>query len=465
MRFLLVDASRVLDGNGAPQESFSPTPSNGTIINEIGDGTVLSPKYPPPPDLPPDLPPYDIQFDPGGWPRHVGSVRFTVTPLTGTKETTVTDNFKPFAVSQALDGIFGAPDCLNKVAGTVTVMAELFSRPDARGRLLTKASITFRVSDNPAERTDFKRGPAAAETEAEVEVEVSTADGQASAAVALAGAAGAVGARSAAATLTSGSVSLQAHGDDEGPVDRPSIRTGEVHLEVAALPGNTPGTTSGPSEVTLAEAEGEAEVEVEAEAEARVGPGTAAAGAGSVVAVGATGVDAYLDAWGQPIAVPAESMIAADAASSTSTALSPSKLAVIADQASLQPLEPSRDSTSSLKTAHEPNSVEPVGWSKPGFALTLQVDTEAEVEVEVEVEAEAEAAAGEGAAAAAATGGVGVAAAGDFAAGGAYVSIATSTATNTVARPLPHVFVPNDNPDVSRQRQQDPQSSVLRTPR
>jgi hypothetical protein len=332
MRFLLIDASLVLDPEtGEPLEPRRPSDSNGEVINEIGgdpnarpeERTTLSLTYPcddppPGPDCEPDLPPYDIEFDPEEL-SGVETVVFTVTSTAfPNDEVTVIDNFAPYAVSRAEDGFFRSPEILNTPATEITVTARAYSRgiflddpstfdpADYEDSLRGTSEIVFSVTNDAMVQTEFNRAPEEAETESEVEVEVSAANGQATGAVALAAGAGAVGARSLVGALTSGSISLRALDADGDPVPQGTPIPGGI--TVAPAPGGTPtsGPPPAPDEVTLAEAEAEVEVEVESEAEVEVGERAAAAAAGTAITLGGTGVDAYVGADGGPVAVASE---------------------------------------------------------------------------------------------------------------------------------------------------------------
>lgn len=485
MRLLLIDASRVTNpATGQPFDPDRPSESNGTVINEIGNGTRLSPNYPPPPDNlrpgeeppPKDLPPYDIQFDPEGL-RGVESVVFAVT-VRGTT-TYFVDNVPPYAVSRAQDGFFRALPILNQPASSIKVTARAYSRdiyddpaalteavlaePLFVNSLRGETSVTFSVTADASVRTEFDRRAAdgtfdtAVEAEAESGTEARTfvSPNRSKAAVALASAGGARGAGALVGALTSASISLKALDTRGQPLPTGAVAPGGSAGTFPAEGGTpTPGLPPASSIVTRADAEAEAEVEVEAEAEARAIPSAAAAVAGTTVTLAGTGVDAYLRDDGLAIAVASESVLAVDAASSTATSLSPRRFEIetlptekeaasttpkqyaTANDSAIRQGSAEPDETTMMSTGAEPVEVE------TARVLVLQADTEAEVEVGTEAEAEARA--GEGSAAAAATGGTGVLAAGDFAAGAAYLTVATSAVTNTVRDAYPEVFLPEN---------------------
>ena len=468
MRFLLIDASsRRLVANDPT--TARPAASNGSVIGEIGGRvtpsgqttperfrSVLGTMYPCPagstdPGAPepctPDLPEFDIQFDPQGL-ENVGSVKFTIT-RNGTEIGSVIDNFAPYSVGGAEDGFFQMPDQFDE-AGLYTLKAEAFSLDDAGGVSEGMLTIEFRITNNPLVRTELSRKgqEREAEAEAETEVEAMGEAGIAAGSLAVAAAAAARGAGSVTQALVSGAVSLRTlPGPDvrvpRGRIDEVTCPPNPCPLPPAPLPTEQVAASG---QLARPSAEGEAEAEVESEAEAEVGLGSASAVAGTSVAVSATGVTSYLTRGGQTRAVAAESIVAVDGGSSTSTALSPVETGPT--QFPSEKPGATKEDTPSEGTVIEsaqPIDAQPGAAAQPApedYPVSLrpvaQLDTEAEVEVETEAEAEAEA--GIGAAAAAASGGAGVAVVGDFAAAAAHTSVATVTATNTVRREIPKVF-------------------------
>ena len=511
MQFLLVDASLQRGSNGNILQPDRPSDANGTVINELGGGSTLSVFDPEAMDLTTEsraLPPYDIQFDPGAL-ENVESVVFMVTNSNG-DSLTVIDNFAPYAVSEARDGFFRETAILS-TPGRLSITAQAYTRDiyeDATDPNLDlsqydafKKGSVLELTDEPnnpdgspgqqnaitvsnvaGEQTEFSRTgqQREAETEAETEVrafalgpvlteregpkgefilyqEPAVAEG----AVALAAAAAATGARALTQTLVSGSVSFDVGG--QAPSVPSSLDT------AAALPGTGGIDSPNPTANAVAKAaEGEAEVEIESEATTQAGFQSAAAVAGTSIATAASGVTPYLRDDGTTVAVAAESLIAIDAASSTSTsATAPGGQSEpgpypVDDSESVadDPAEEVDGEYESAEPASEQFTVQRASFSetppesdsemavdKAPPEVALQLDTESEVEVEAEAEVSVRTATD--AAAAAASGGAGVAVLGDLGSAAARTEAATSTVAGTLNGAYPAVF------DYDRDRRSD----------
>ncbi len=464
MRFLLIDASVVLDPDtGQPVQPTRPASSNGAVIGEIGTGSVLSLTYPcdstEPVGCVPDLPRFDIQFDPEG----LGGIQSVVFRLNG-QPIEPADNYPPYAVGYATDGFFEQPEVF-ETPGVYTLVAEAYAQDDGEGVLKGSFEITFDITDDPLVRTDLNRTgqerEAESEAEAEVEGEVTSAASIGS--VALAAAAAATGANALAQTLVSGSLSidrLRSRGGvalgggiveeacDVKPCETAVLDADGSESEALAIAAEDVSVAQKARRVRVLSAEGEAEAEVESEAEAEAMPGAASAVAGSAVAVSAAGISAFLDRSGRTFPVAAETLVAVDAASATSTTLSPVKVFEEQEaEASSEAAPATEPGTSPVSQTPTEDPVDQDG-DEDVAARTFALQLDTETEVEVEAEAEAEAAVADGSAAAAVSGGVGVAAVGDFAACAAYTSVVTSTVTNTVTQSLPKVFVLDADIDV-----------------
>lgn len=515
MQFLLVDASLQRDRNGNILQPERPSDANGTVINELGGGSTLSVFDPDVTDSATEsraLPPYDIQFDPGAL-ENVESVVFIISTTNEDfpDDLIVIDNYAPYAVSRAIDGFFEEVSIL-RAPGRLSITAQAYSRDiyedatdpnldltpyDAfkKGEALEltdepnnpdgtpgqQNAIT--ISDVAGEQTEFSRTGQQREAEAEAETEVrafavgpvlteregpkgeiilyqepAVAEG----AVALAAAAAATGARALTQTLVSGSVSFDVGGQTPSVPDR---------LATVPAPPGTGGIDSpNPTANAVAKAaEGEAEVEIESEATTQASFQSAAAVAGTSVATAASGVTPYLRDDGTTVAVAAESLIAVDAASSTSTSATapggqsePGPYLDASEPVADEPVsgeyefaEPASEQVmvqraSFSETPREADSETAVDKAPP--MPVLQLDTESEVEVEAEAEVSVRTATD--AAAAAASGGAGVAVLGDLGSAAARTEAATSTVAGTLNGAYPAVF------DYDRDRRRDRPTTV-----
>ena len=188
MKLLLIDASKARAADGTLLDPERPSRANGSVLNELGDGTTLAVH-----GAGDALPPFDVQFEPGCL-RGVRAVAFTLTRDDGST-LVVVDNAPPFAVSRVPDGVFEAVPFLTQ-DGVYTVEAQPYSRdlrfapgqPDTpsdlepfdafkKGPPLVVSNVE--VSTAATAQTEFDGAPAASEAEAESEVEVATADGAA----------------------------------------------------------------------------------------------------------------------------------------------------------------------------------------------------------------------------------------------------------------------------------------------
>ena len=429
MRFLLIDQQ------------------TGDVINKLGSGTTLSPRFPSSGDpATPALPPFFIRFE----PRHARRIGSVVFKINGSTAASV--NAAPYELR---DPGAGGSGPLTLPLGEVVLSAQPFSKADGKGKPRPAITRTFTVTNDPSVETEFDSmlGEAEVEAEAESEAEAGVTSGKSTGAIAIGAAAGASGANALTQTIASGSLSLRsrkpakltASGPDPvpagGPTGNGAITSG-VNFTPVGAPSSGPGSAGGPPAsgvLTLSSAEGEAEVEVESEAEAEVGNGSAAAVGGTAVAAGASGVNAYLMADGATQPSAAETLTAVDAATSTSTSVSAVTPEFAGDTG--EPGEPPGSNLETLPGLPAPPIAPPSPpptAPPPSVLPYAQLDTESEVEVEAEAEAEAEA--GIAAAAAVVSGGVGVAVVGDFAAAAALTSVATSTSTSDVATEMPKAF-------------------------